>query len=149
MQAEYKYWDLARVGTDTTRRVPDVVCTHPHTQVEYVLDARIFWNSMSAGAGGYIAYDYTGWGAKQGERQKWDSWNEAVERRATVIATSISIIGLAPSFPLRGMTRCQSWWPRDGPGSVLRLLKRTGPSAFARCSMQTMKITRWARNEPP
>ena len=26
---------------------------------------------------------------------------------------------------------------------------RTGPSAFARCSMQTMKITRWARNEPP
>ena len=28
--------------------------------------------------------------------------------------------------------------------SVWQLLKRTGPSAFAKCSMQTMKITRWA-----
>ena len=65
VQAEYKYWDPARVGTDTTRRVPDAVCTHPHTQVEYVLDARIFWDSMIAGPGGYISYDHTGWGAEQ------------------------------------------------------------------------------------
>ena len=92
VRAEYKYWDPARVGTDTTRRVPDVVCTHPHTQVEYVLDARIFWNSMSAGAGGYISYDYTGWGAKQGERQKWDSWNEAVERRAAMSAHDVRFV---------------------------------------------------------
>ena len=85
VQAEYKYWDPARVGTDTTRRVPDVVCTHPHTHVEYVLDARIFWNSMSAGPGGYISYDHTGWGAEQGERQKQESWDEAIGRMCHMI----------------------------------------------------------------
>ena len=37
----------ARVGTDGTRRVPDLLCNNPHTQVEYVVDARIFWNMMS------------------------------------------------------------------------------------------------------
>ena len=56
VKSEYKYWDSARVGTDSTRRVPDVVCTHPHTHVEYVIDARIFWNSMSAGSMGYLSY---------------------------------------------------------------------------------------------
>ena len=40
--AELKYWDSARVGKDGSRRVPDVVCTHPRTGVEYVLDARIY-----------------------------------------------------------------------------------------------------------
>ena len=92
VQAEYKYWDSARVGTDTTRRVPDVVCTHPHTQVEYVLDARIFWNSMSAGTGGYIAYDHTGWGAEQGERQKRESWDEAIDRRMAVSANDVKFV---------------------------------------------------------
>ena len=36
VQAEFKYWDPARVGKDGSRRVPDVVCTHPRTGVEYV-----------------------------------------------------------------------------------------------------------------
>ena len=47
---------------------------------------------MSAGAGGYIAYDYTGWGAKQGERQKWDSWNEAIERRVAMSAHDVRFV---------------------------------------------------------
>ena len=42
VSAEFKYWDPARVGTDGTRRVPDLLCTNPHTQVEYVVDVRIF-----------------------------------------------------------------------------------------------------------
>ena len=57
-----KYWDPVRVGSDGSRRVPDVVCTHPHSGIEYVIDARIFWNTMSDGAKGYAAYDYAGWG---------------------------------------------------------------------------------------
>ena len=56
MQAEVKYWDPARIGTDGSRRVPDVTCTNPRTGVEYVIDARIFWNSMSEGPAGYTAY---------------------------------------------------------------------------------------------
>ena len=66
VSAEFKYWDPARVGTDVTRRVPDLLCTNPHTQVEYVVDARIFWNAMSVGANGYVSYTHTGWGAEQG-----------------------------------------------------------------------------------
>ena len=66
---EVKYWDPARIGSDGSRRVPDVTCTHPRTGVEYVVDARIFWNSMSEGPTGYTAYSYTGWGAARGEQQ--------------------------------------------------------------------------------
>ena len=58
VSAEFKYWDPARVGTDGTRRVPDLLCTNPHTQVEYVVDARIFWNAMSVGANGYVSYTH-------------------------------------------------------------------------------------------
>ena len=67
VRSEYKYWDSARVGTDMTRRVPDVVCTHPHTQVEYVIDARIFWNSTWVLARWVTSYDHTGRGAEYGE----------------------------------------------------------------------------------
>ena len=49
VRAELKYWDPARIRKDGSRRVPDVVCTHPRTGVEYVLDARIYWNTMSDG----------------------------------------------------------------------------------------------------
>ena len=31
VQSEVKYWDPRRVGSDGSRRVPDVVCFHPHT----------------------------------------------------------------------------------------------------------------------
>ena len=77
VSAEYKYWDPARVGTDGTRRVPDILCTNPHTQVEYVIDARIFWNMMSVGANGYVSYTHAGWGAEQGESEKLSSWKGA------------------------------------------------------------------------
>ena len=92
VQSEYKYWDSARVGKDGTRRVPDVVCTHPHTQVEYVIDARIFWNSMSAGSMGYVAYAHTGWGAEEGERQKRASWDEAIKRRVALSAHDVRFV---------------------------------------------------------
>ena len=49
VKKEYKYWDPARVGKDGSRRVPDVTCVNPNTGTEYVLDARIYWNSMSNG----------------------------------------------------------------------------------------------------
>jgi len=78
--AEMKFWDNARVGTDGSRRVPDVVCTHPRTGMQYVIDARIFWNSMSEGPTGYVAYSHSGWGAEHGERQKWQ--RKAMGRRA-------------------------------------------------------------------
>ena len=36
---------------------------------------------MSDGASGYTAYQWTGWGAKHGEREKRKSWSEALKRR--------------------------------------------------------------------
>ena len=33
VQAEVKYWDPARIGTDGSWRVPDVTCTNPRTGV--------------------------------------------------------------------------------------------------------------------
>ena len=41
---ELKHWDPCREGTDKSRRVPDVVCTQPHSGKQYVVDARIVWN---------------------------------------------------------------------------------------------------------
>ena len=92
VQAEVKYWDPARIGKDGSRRVPDVTCTHPRTGVEYVVDARIFWNSMSEGPTGYTAYSHTGWGAAQGEQQKRDSWDEAIERRRHLSAGGVEFV---------------------------------------------------------
>ena len=66
---EVKYWDNARVGADGSQRVPDVVCTHPRTGMQYVIDARIFWNSMSEGPTGYVAYSHNGWGAREAWRK--------------------------------------------------------------------------------
>ena len=94
VSAEFKYWDPARVGTDGTRRVPDLLCTNPRTQVEYVVDARIFWNMMSAGVNGYVSYAHTGWGAEQGEREKRASWEDkgAIDRRRAVSANDVEFV---------------------------------------------------------
>ena len=84
VQSEVKFWDPVRIGTDGSRRVPDVTCVNPRTGVEYVVDARIFWNLMSEGPStpsGYTAYSHVGWGATHGEQQKRDSWSEAIRRR--------------------------------------------------------------------
>ena len=89
VSAEYKYWDPARVGTDGTRRVPDLLCTNPRTQVEYVIDARIFWNMMSVGANGYVSYTHAGCGAEHGESEKRSSWEDAIDRRRAM-STSLS-----------------------------------------------------------
>ena len=53
---------------------------------------RIFWNSMSAGPGGYISYDHTGWGAEQGERHKQESWDEAIDRRMAMSANDVKFV---------------------------------------------------------
>ena len=90
--AELKYWDSARVGKDGSRRVPDVVCTHPRTGVEYVLDARIYWNTMSEGPTGYAAYSHTGWGAEHGESDKRSSWDKAIERREELSAGGVEFV---------------------------------------------------------
>ena len=56
---EHKYWDKARVGEEKTRRVPDILATHPTSGREYVIDCRIFWNPMSdSSSGGYASYTY-------------------------------------------------------------------------------------------
>ena len=81
VKKEYKYWDPARVGKDGSRRVPDVTCVNPNNGTEYVLDARIYWNSMSNGPTGYTAYRHEGWGAEHGEAEKNSSWGEAIARR--------------------------------------------------------------------
>ena len=47
VQSEVKYWDPRRIGSDGSRRVPDVVCFHPHTGVEYVIDVRMFWQVLT------------------------------------------------------------------------------------------------------
>ena len=90
--SELKYWDPARVGKDGSRRVPDVVCTHPRTGVEYVLDARIYWNTMSEGPTGYAAYSHTGWGAEHGESDKWTSWDKAIRRRDELSAGGVEFV---------------------------------------------------------
>ena len=77
---------------DGSRRVPDVVCTHPRTGVEYVLDARIYWNTMSEGPTGYAAYSHTGWGAEHGESDKWTSWDKAIRRRDELSAGGVEFV---------------------------------------------------------
>ena len=64
----------------------------PRTGVEYVVDARILWNSISEGPTGYTAYSHTGWGAKQGERQKRDSWRESIDRRRDMSAGDVEFV---------------------------------------------------------
>ena len=36
---------------------------------------------MGNGANGYTAYREAGWGARQGEKEKWRNWNLAIKRR--------------------------------------------------------------------
>ena len=40
VSVEHKYWDPRRVGSEGSRRVPDVLATHPLTGREYVIDCR-------------------------------------------------------------------------------------------------------------
>ena len=68
------------------------LCTNPHTQVEYVIDARIFWNMMSVGANGYVSYTHAGWGAEQGESEKLSSWDGAIDRRREVSANDVEFV---------------------------------------------------------
>ena len=91
IKSEYKYWDPARVGTDGTRRVPDVTCTHKHGK-EYVIDARIFWNAMSESSNGFMAYTDTGVGAVRGEAEKRRSWDAAMLRRAEAAPAGVEFI---------------------------------------------------------
>ena len=72
--------------------MPDVICTNPHTMVEYVVDARIFWNAIGAGATGYVSYTHAGWGAEQGESQKRASWKEAIKRRRAESAYDVEFV---------------------------------------------------------
>ena len=55
--------------------------------MQYVIDARIFWNAMSEGPTGYVAYSHSGWGAEHGEEEKRKSWRKAMGRRAEIGGT--------------------------------------------------------------
>ena len=57
VSAEYKYWDPARVGTDGTRRVPDLLCTNPHTQLNEYL--RLCLVSLKSDQNGALNTKYT------------------------------------------------------------------------------------------
>jgi len=92
VQAEVKYWDPRRVGSDGSRRVPDVVCTHPHTGVEYVIDVRMFWGILGEGPNGYSAYQRAGWGAALGEKDKERRWREAIRHRQDRVAHDVRFV---------------------------------------------------------
>ena len=92
VQAEVKYWDPRRVGSDGSRRVPDVVCFHPHTGVEYVIDVRMFWCVLGDGPDGYSAYRRAGWGARLGEKDKERTWKEAIAARRDRVAHELKFV---------------------------------------------------------
>jgi hypothetical protein len=92
VQSEVKYWDPRRVGSDGSRRVPDVVCTHPHTGVEYVIDVRMFWCVLGEGPSGYSAYQRTGSGAAEGEKEKRARWKEAIRSRRDRMAHDVVFV---------------------------------------------------------
>ena len=92
VQSEVKYWDPRRVGSDGSRRVPDVVCFHPHTGVEYVIDVRMFWQVLGGGPGGYTAYVGAGSGAAMGEADKERRWKEAIKSRQDRVAHEVKFV---------------------------------------------------------
>ena len=92
VQSEVKYWDPRRVGSDGSRRVPDVVCFHPHTGVEYVIDVRMFWQVLGGGPGGYTAYVGAGSGAAIGEADKERRWKEAIKSRQDRVAHEVKFV---------------------------------------------------------
>ena len=92
VQAEVKYWDPRRVGSDGSRRVPDVVCTHPHTGVEYVIDVRMFWGVSGEGPSGYSAYQHAGWGAAVGENEKRSRWKTAIRSRQDSVTHDVVFV---------------------------------------------------------
>ena len=92
VQAEVKYWDPRRVGSDGSRRVPDVVCTHPHTGVEYVIDVRMFWGVLGEGPSGYSAYQRAGWGAAVGENEKRSRWKTAIRSRQASVTHDVVFV---------------------------------------------------------
>jgi len=82
VSVEHKYWDPRRVGSEGSRRVPDVLATHPLTGREYVIDCRIRWNTMSdSSSGGYASYTSTGQFAAEGESDKRRSWEQAMKAK--------------------------------------------------------------------
>ena len=47
---------------------------------------------MIAGAKGYAAYDYAGWGARHGEREKDRNWRKAIKRRQEVSTHEVRFV---------------------------------------------------------
>ena len=47
---------------------------------------------MSDGAKGYAAYDYAGWGARQGETEKDRNWRKAIKRRQEVSTHEVRFV---------------------------------------------------------
>ena len=94
VRSEIKYWDPCRVGKGNgTRRVPDILCTSPDGLTDYVIDCRISWQVTSiTGNNGFASYTRTGCKAEAGEKEKQDSWNEAIQRRQDIAAAHVSFV---------------------------------------------------------
>ena len=94
VRSEIKYWDPCRVGEGNgTRRVPDILCTSPDGLTDYVIDCRISWQVTSlTGNNGFASYTRTGCKAEAGEKEKQDSWNEAIQRRQDIAAAHVSFV---------------------------------------------------------
>ena len=94
VRSEIKYWDPCRVGKGNgTRRVPDILCTSPDGLTDYVIDCRISWQVTSiTGNNGFASYTRTGCKAEAGEKEKPDSWNEAIQRRQDIAAAHVSFV---------------------------------------------------------
>ena len=76
-----------------TRRVPDILCTSPDGLTDYVIDCRISWQVTSlTGNNGFASYTRTGCKAEAGEKEKQDSWDEAIQRRQDIAAAHVSFV---------------------------------------------------------
>jgi hypothetical protein len=96
VRTQYRQWDYSAVGTDRTRRVPDVVGWSADGLTEYVVDTRISWSVMSnSSAGGASTYESSGDMARAGEREKWKNWRHAL-RRALLAGRDESRVKFVP-----------------------------------------------------
>ena len=60
---------------------------------DYVIDGRISWQVTSiTGNNGFASYTRTGCKAEAGEKEKLDSWNEAIQRRQDIAAAHVSFV---------------------------------------------------------
>ena len=66
-------------GSHTWTNVPDIMCTDPSGQKNYVIDCRIAWKLTTGGA---AEYTHTGYLAKEGEREKRTRWALAIANHA-------------------------------------------------------------------